>query len=301
MLQSFPSRRRFPCLLAAVLLLGLAPALLQAGLLPGNLWPNPTLETDANSDGVPDYWHRGGSSAAIDLWTTSLSVSPTHALQLNDTSTADYGEWYSDKFDITGGTNYQLRYNLRYIVTNVGPMRVTVNFYDAANALLSSASYQFTGPHDFWEEMTQQFAAPSNAVWLNLSFTSGGGVDVTGQAWLDDISLAAVATSSSLVPYLENFPPLPNPLVMRDWKQTALDYHQLAFNPAVMGQSLPLLYEYSVVTAAGILRSGLRFAELCGASARQWRGAHRSRCGVGWHARRAGHGVAQRQRPRPAV
>src|SRR5467141_2737620 len=45
---------------------------LPAGLLPGNFWPNPTLETDANSDGVPDFWHKGGSSTAIDLWTTSL-------------------------------------------------------------------------------------------------------------------------------------------------------------------------------------------------------------------------------------
>ena len=234
-----------------MLSLGWAPPILQAGLLPGNLWPNPTLEADANSDGVPDFWHKGGSSAAIDLWTTSMSVSATHAFQLNDASATDYGEWYSDRLNITGDTNYQLRYNLRYIVTNVGPMRVTVNFYNAANTLFSSANYQFTGAHDFWEEMTQQFAAPGSAVKLNLSFTSGGGVDVTGQAWLDDISLAVLATPNSLVPYIESFPRLPSPLVIRDWKQTALDFHQLAFDPGVTGQYLPLLYEYPVVTAAG--------------------------------------------------
>ena len=53
------------------------------------------------------------------------------------------------------------------------------------------------------------------------------------------------------MPYIENFPLLPNPLVIRDWKQTALDYHQLAFNPSVTGQYLPLLYEYTANTAAG--------------------------------------------------
>ena len=74
---------------------------------------------------------------------------------------AAYGEWYSDRLNITGGTNYQLRYNLRYIVTNVGPMRVTVNFYNAANAFLSGVSYLFAGAHDFWEEMTQQFTTPT--------------------------------------------------------------------------------------------------------------------------------------------
>jgi hypothetical protein len=237
--------------LTALLALLLAPPLLQAGLLPGNLWPNPTLESDANSDGVPDFWHRGGTSAAIDLWTTSLWVSATHTFQLNDASTTDYGEWYSDQLSITGGTNYQLRYNLRYTVTNIGPMRVTVNFYNATATLFSSVSYQFAGAHDFWEEMTQQITTPSGAVKLNLSFTSGGGLDVTGQAWLDDISLAPATNVNSLVPYIENFPLLPDPLVIRDWKQTALDYHQLAFNPTVTGQYLPLLYEYTANTAAG--------------------------------------------------
>jgi hypothetical protein len=249
--RSFPFRRQFCCLLTAVLLLILAPRVLQAGLLPGNFWPNPTLETDANGDGIPDFWHRGGNLPAIDLWTTALSVSPTHAFQLNDTSATGYGEWYSDLVNITAATSYQLRYNLRYLVTNVGPMRVTVNFYDAASTYVSGLSYLFAGTHDFWEEMTQQFTTPAGTAKLGLSFTSGGGLDVTGQAWLDDISLATVTNLVSLVPCLENFPPLPNPLVIRDWKQTALDYHQLAFNPSVTGQYLPLLYEYTVNTAAG--------------------------------------------------
>ena len=166
MSRSFHVPRRFFCLLTAILSLVLAPPLLQAGLLPGNFWPNPTLETDANSDGVPDFWHKGGSSTAIDLWTTSLSVSPTHSFQLNDTSTTAYGEWYSDRLNITAGTNYQLRYNLRYTITNIGPMRVTVNFYNAATTLFSSVSYLFAGAHDFWEEMTQQFTAPAGAAKL---------------------------------------------------------------------------------------------------------------------------------------
>jgi hypothetical protein len=251
MSSEFHSARRWGGLLTAMLSWVLAPALLLAGLLPGNVWPNPTLEADANSDGVPDFWNRGGSLAAIDMWTTALSVSPTHSFQLNDTSPIAYGEWYSDRLNITAGTNYQLRYNLRYIVTNIGPVRVTVNFYDAADTYVSGISYLFTGAHDFWEEMTQQFTTPASAAKLSLSFTSGGGVDVTGQAWLDDISLAMATNAISLVPYIENFPLLPDPLVIRDWKQTASDYHQLAFNPALAGQYLPLLYEYTANTTAG--------------------------------------------------
>lgn len=224
---------------------------LAAGLLPGNIWPNPTLEADSNADGVPNFWNRGGSLTAIDVWSTALWISPTHSLQLGDTSPTAYGEWYSDRLAITGGSNYHLRYNLRYIATNVGPMRVTVNFYTAADSHVSGISYLFSGAHDFWEELTQPFTAPADAARLGLSFTSGGGVDVTGQAWLDDISLSTATNVNSLVPYLENFPLLPDPLIIRDWKQTAHDYHQLAFNPSVTGQFLPLLYEYTANTSAG--------------------------------------------------
>jgi len=239
---------RLFCLLAALFSTGPS---LHAALLPGNLWPNPTLEADGNSDGTPDFWHKGGNVTAIDLWNTTTSVSPTHAFQLNDTSATGYGEWYSDLVSVSAGAVYLLRYNLRYVVINIGPMRVTVNFYNGANSLLSGQSYLFSGSHDFWEEMTQQFAVPAGAAKVGLSFTSGGGLDVTGQAWLDDISLAPMTNSNSLVPYIENFPQLPNPLVIRNWKQTALDFHQLAFNPSVTGQYLPLLYEYTANTTAG--------------------------------------------------
>jgi hypothetical protein len=244
---------RFLFLLAAILSAPAFPSLLQAELLSGNLWPNPTLETDSNSDGVPDFWHRGGNITTIDLWTTSTSVSPAHSFQLNDISATGYGEWYSDMLTVASGTNYLFRYNLRYVITNVGPMRVTVNFYNDANAHLSGMSYLFTGAHDFWEEMTQQFTVPFGATKLGLSFTSGGGLDVTGQAWLDDISLAQAPNVNSLIPYIENFPRLPDPLVIRDWKQTGRDYHQLAFNPSATGQYLPLLYEYAANTAAGFV------------------------------------------------
>src|SRR6266568_9658797 len=244
------SARAAAALLTAVLVLARVQGL-SAGVLPGSIWPNPALELDSNADGVPDFWHRGGSDPTIDVWTTALSVSPPHSFQLNDTSTGFYGEWYSDLLNITGGTNYQLRYNLRYLITNVGPMRVSVNFYDSANTYVSGLSYLFAGTHDFWEEMTQQFTTPTSAAMLGLTFTSGGSLDVTGQAWLDDISMAAVANISSLVPYIENFPPLPSPLVIRDWKQTARDYHQLAFTPSVTGEDLPLLYEYTATTSAG--------------------------------------------------
>jgi hypothetical protein len=126
-----------------------------------------------------------------------------------------------------------------------------VNFYDSSSGIISGISYTFSGAHAFWQEITQQFTVPTNTTALGLTFASGGGLDVTGQAWLDDISLAVLTNSSSLVPYIESFPPLPSPLVIQNWKQTAINYNQLVFNASITGSFLPLLYQYTADTAAG--------------------------------------------------
>src|SRR5450631_2734637 len=97
------TRRFCLCWLSACLLFA-SPSM--AGLLPGNLWPNPTLETDSNSDGVPDFWHKGGSDPNIESWTTASFVSAAHAFKLNDSSASNYGEWYSDLLPVVSGNNY---------------------------------------------------------------------------------------------------------------------------------------------------------------------------------------------------
>ena len=77
-------------------------------------------------------------------------------------------------------------------------------------------------------------------------FNSSSGTLPGGQ-----VVTASAPNANTLIPHITNFPTTPNPLVIRDWKQTALDYHELAFSPASTGQHLPLLNEYSISTAAG--------------------------------------------------
>jgi hypothetical protein len=67
MLLLLRSTGPFLCLLAAVYLMVLTPLPAKRRLLPGNFWPNLTLESDTNGDGVPDFWHKGGSCTAMDL------------------------------------------------------------------------------------------------------------------------------------------------------------------------------------------------------------------------------------------
>ncbi len=236
----------------------------RAGLLPNNIWPNPTLESDTHSVGVPDFWNLGGSDPSIDLWTTNVWVSFNHSLELNDTTANDYGDWYSGLQSITpgtmGGTNYLLRYNVSYSTSNNrnnGDMRLSVGFYDSGNNYISESDYDFWGSQNVWQEVTVPLVVPTNATQVLLDFVSGGALSVTGTAYLDDISLA-LQTNSSLIPYVEGFPQMPTPLVIRNWQQTITNYVSVAFNTNLRGQYLPLDYEFNQSTTSGGF-SGLTF------------------------------------------
>lgn len=79
--------------------------------------------------------------------------------------------------------------------------------------------------------------------------------------------MAPVPTTSGLIPYVSLFPSIPSPLVIRNWKQTATDYHQLAFNAGATGQHLPLLYQYSANTSAGYTGSAFGLPSYVGQTA----------------------------------
>ena len=172
---------------AVALALAAASGSLRAGLLNGNIWLNPSLESVSIVAGIPTGWHLGGSDPTIDTWATDESVSPTHSLKLNDTSENDYGEWYSDRIAAYGNSSYSLRYNLRY--DTVGTMRLTVNFADAAGTALSAQSFNFSGSQLDWLETDQSFIAPEGTTAMWFTFASGGAASTTGTAWLDDLSL----------------------------------------------------------------------------------------------------------------
>jgi hypothetical protein len=112
-------------------------ATLQAQLLPGNFWLNPTFEagTGTSPTGTPDNWNRGGADGSILHWSTANSLSPTHALGVIKPVAGPFGEWYSD-VSIAGlagfGDMVTMRWNEMYSISG-GEMRVTVRFLDGGN------------------------------------------------------------------------------------------------------------------------------------------------------------------------
>jgi len=230
-----------------------------AQLLAGNVWPNPTLETAApagvdqvysyyngtyasggayvpnatgDTNARPDGWHRGGSdfgtttAPAFCFWDTTKSVSPSHSLLVNDTSTAGYGEWFSDFNALPAssqltGTPFNFRYDWQYAnlaSTIKAPQgdafRVSVVWADAAgndvltapNTLggqdnnISAGNSTTPGAPDLttWTQVDQLLTPPVGAVAMRVTIDSGGSNAATGQISVDNISVAAVPEPASL-------------------------------------------------------------------------------------------------------
>ena len=190
-----------------------AVAVIPPTILPGNFFPNPTFELGSLLDdpeaASPAGWTRGGSDSTIDQVTTNNSVSPTHSLSLVDNSGglgAAYGEWYQF-LTLSGVTNndvLDVQFFRIYNTTNTddltsGSMRLTFNFADATRTIIAvGANYEVGGQSPGWlgsvaaspfERVTGRFVVPAGAVFLEVTFDSGGPETVTGTMVIDDLSV----------------------------------------------------------------------------------------------------------------
>jgi hypothetical protein len=195
-------------------------------VLPGNFWPNPGFEQGVNLDqtnGTPAGWVRNFyGDPAIEQVSTANSTSPTHSLAVIDNETTNYGEWDADltlaPTNAVAGDLVNIQYSALYNITN-GPMRLTVQFFDASSNTLSSIDFNMSGQSSGWAGSiasssftveTQQVTVPVNAVRMRFALVSGGPELATGVLLIDDLS-AAVQVVPPLPPTVlaGNF--FPNP------------------------------------------------------------------------------------------
>src|SRR6266567_3697652 len=201
---------RVPLFCTAALLIGIG--LARADFLPNNFWPNAAFENGSNFDqtnGTPTGWNQGGSDPTICQVTTNASVSPTHALMVNDTDTGNFGEWYSD-LNLAGLANPGDALNVQYYEMYNVPspeMRVSVLFFDSGNNVLAQNHYTVSGDSPGWTgsieastftKAIHALVVPLGAVRLRVSVVSGGPSGTTGVLVVDDLSIARAPTPQLL-------------------------------------------------------------------------------------------------------
>ena len=218
-------------------------------LLPGNVWPNSDLSTAApagvdqiygpnaagDSNPRPDGWHRGNSDFAVQTapnftfyntpgnsageGTAPAGSHNGYALEINDTSQAGVGEWFSDLNALPASVlsnpseTFYLSYWLQYtnvhssqLPENSDQFRVSVVWANTTSPL-TSPPYEnvTTGPDNIipagspdvtqWTQVIEPLnlvtdGAPVGTGAMRITIDSGGSNAATGQIWVEGISLS---------------------------------------------------------------------------------------------------------------
>jgi hypothetical protein len=181
----------------------------------------------------PDGWHRGGgdfgttTAPAFCFYNTPGNAagegtsppgnSDGYALEVNDSSTNNYGEWFSDwnALPVAAGVPFHLRFF--YQNTNVSStqrpengdqFRVSAYFGDLVGNETLTNTNQVGNSTDFlipagspdvtsWTEVDETLIAPVGAQSMKITEDSGGSSAATGQIWISDISVSAVPEPAS--------------------------------------------------------------------------------------------------------
>jgi hypothetical protein len=244
---------------ASIALCGFAASVASAQFLPGNVMPNPGLSTQApagidqvysfynspfytpNATGDtnprPSGWHRGNGDFGV---TTTPSFcfyntpgnsagegtappgnSDGYALQINDQTTQNSGEWFTDWNALPAsvvsnpGTPVYVRFfyentNLASTQRPNDQFRVTANFGDAVSNDISTGDPNNLGHTDYlfnipgspdvtnWTEVDEVIVPPAGSQSFRLTVDSGGSSQATGQIWVSDISVSNVPEPASI-------------------------------------------------------------------------------------------------------
>lgn len=200
--------------LAGFALLLLGKPLVSAAILPNNFWVNPTFELGSNldqTDGTVLNWNRGGNDPTICQVITNNSVSSGHSLAVMDSNAGDfYGEWYSDvalSGHAYGGDTLDIQWYEMYNLD--GPeMRLTVLFFNAADAVIGQTHFVTSGPtsagwvstitDSTFTQRNGSLSVPLGAVKMRCSLVSGGSGTLTGVMIIDDLSVARAPVANLL-------------------------------------------------------------------------------------------------------
>ena len=190
--------------------------------IPGNFWPNPTLEIPSvTQPDAPAGWRRGGADFSDPpgpgpfthtFWDGAAgTVSPTHALRVSDNNT-QFGEWFTPDFGpdanivpIPAGTEPLLRfhfhrnYSTSTITGDAPDMRVTIRGHDGIGSFGLGPDFDFVvngTTNGAFESVTfdRPIPAPGGVpiTGILMNIASGGGGGVTGFIAIDEIYVARV-------------------------------------------------------------------------------------------------------------
>lgn len=171
--------------------------LLVAGLAGAqNLLPNGGMEK--GSEVAPTGFYKSGPDQSLLRW-GKPAASGEKAIGIVDDNIDGHAAWVSRPITLAkevAGKSLRLNWVERYNIDKPGVMRVTVTFFDASNGLIKKAtvSHIIRGKSPAWDEggfspAGKTVKVPVEAVSMRIQLVSGGAADVTGEVWIDDLTV----------------------------------------------------------------------------------------------------------------
>ncbi len=170
-----------------------------ASLLAGNLLQNPDVDRAHTSNpSRPSGWHYSLNAA----WSDEVASSPTHSLELTDSSLVRAEEWRSYATAVTGegdtGRSLALRWFWQY---DIAPgeefrarVRVSTSPVSGLDLIGDITEYNFviSGASSGFEMYETLIPLLTDIRSFDITFISGGALGATGVMFIDDISAAVV-------------------------------------------------------------------------------------------------------------
>ncbi len=180
-----------------------------ATLLPDNLVRNPDVDAaQTNNSSRPTFWHYSSHAS----WSDDEALSPTHSLELVDTSTTAYEEWRSYATDVPAGEDrsFKVRWFWKYDVAEGEEFRARLRLSnDGVTSLdltnpLQELNFTVTGTATDFEMFETTIDLPDGVRSFDLTFISGGALSALGSIYIDDISAAILKAPVLLGDYNGN-------------------------------------------------------------------------------------------------
>ena len=170
-----------------------------AAVQAGNLMQNPDVDrAHPFNPSLPFGWHDSLNAA----WSDEVTLSPTHSLELTDSSVVQAEEWRSYATAIPGegdeGRSLALRWFWQYDIDPgdefMARVRVSTSPVSGLDLIGDITEYNFTitGTSSGFEMYEALLPLLAGIRSFDITFITGGSVGATGVIFIDDISAAVV-------------------------------------------------------------------------------------------------------------
>jgi hypothetical protein len=151
------------------------------------LGANGAMTVDTNADGVVDGFTEQHTATSVPVFVLDDGQKITMA----DATTAAHADVYTALIAVSPNTPYALSIDSKIARSAVETVRLSIGWYTAADAVISSSTLSGLNPGTTYSRQTLTATSPATAAKARLTLRMDTAIGDTGSAWFKDALLQA--------------------------------------------------------------------------------------------------------------